>query len=134
MLETQGPRLPSKIQTDSRINLRLVVTTGNPSHMRRVNHQTLMAVATLVDDRTGAALPAGYLTPGSDSSRSRLLQPIGPAYDVSFEDLVVKQPGNYKVKVTLMRMPEASAAGGQAPHVAEWESDGIRVQTLPNGA
>jgi len=133
-LETIGSRLPSRIQTDSRIGLRFAISTRTSGQLRNINPQGLVAVATLIDDRTGAPLPAGYLSPASSSARSRLVQPVGSAYEVAFEDLMVKQPGLYQVKVTLLRMPEASAAGGQAAHVAAWESDAIRVQSLANGA
>lgn len=129
-----GSRLSSRMQTDSRINLRMRVSTRVPSQMRHVNTQGLVAVVTLVDDRSGAPLPAGYLVPASTSPRSRLVQPVGPTFEIAFEDLLVKQAGLYQLKVTLLRMPEASAAGGQATHVAEWESDAIRVQAMANGS
>ena len=129
-----GSRLPSRIQTSNKIALRLSVTTRTPGQLRNINPQGLVAVATLIDERTGSPLPAGYLVPASNSARSRLVQPVGSAYEAAFEDLLVKQPGVYQVKITLLRMPEASAAGGQATHVAEWESDTIRVQAMANGA
>ena len=129
-----GPRLPSRIQTNTRIGLKLVISTRNASQLRHVNPQGLVAVASLVDGRTGAALPGGYLLPGSNSVHSRLVQHVGSAYEVKFEDLVVKQPGAYQFKVTVLRMPEASATGGEATHIAQWESDSVRVQAMVNGA
>ncbi|KAL1310529.1 hypothetical protein AAFC00_000813 [Neodothiora populina] len=134
VLESLGSMLPSKMQTDARISLQFAVSARTPGQMRHVNPQALVAVASLVDDRTSAPTPAGYIAPATGSARSRLVQTIAPTFDVSFEQLVVKQPGKFRLKVTLLRMPEASAAGGQATHVAEWESDTIRVQALANGA
>lgn len=104
------------------------MTTRNPSQLRTVNPSGLIAVATLIDDRTGAQLPEGYL------SGSRLMQSVGPAFDVAFDNLLIQKAGAYQLKVTLLRMPEASPAGGNAPHVAEWQSDTIRVQAPTNGA
>lgn len=134
MLDTVGARTPSRVQTNHPISMKLAVLARSASQSRHVNPQALVAVVTLVDNGTGAPLPAGYLVSGSSASRAKLVQPVGPSNEITFEGLLVKHAGTYRMKVTLLRMPEASATGGQATHVAEWASGTIKVEAAVNGA
>ena len=122
------------MQTDSRINLSMRVSTCVSSQPMQINPQELIAVIALIDNRTGNPLPPGYLVPTPTLTRSRLIQSVGLTFELAFQDLLVKQPGVYQLKVTLLRMPEASTVNGRATHIVEWESDIIRIHNMDNGA
>lgn len=138
---------PSNLSSGSTFNTTILISTRSSRRSTSASPTGLLAVASLVSETSSGPrpLPAGYLltaTAGAklmdsvqEASRSDVAAlPRDRRGDVvgvaAFSDLCVREPGAYRVRITLAKMQ-----GDVYEAVAEVDSPAFRVSSrgLPNG-